>query len=161
MSTNLLIKYYFRIEEEIVVPIGAKLQKGSIFVVLQTRKLWKRESFRNKIKSILSFKWKMNERDVLIAAQEIAMRDIFGTRSDYGEELLNLMVWHNSRDWNFDLLEETDILKADGMEVMSGLSRLRYRETSNLLNINIVEYTPFMCSLINAMVVKMNFPRFG
>ena len=47
------------------------------------------------------------------------MREIFGTQSDYGDRIMKLMDWHNSREWNFQSLTEMDAIKAAALSGMT------------------------------------------
>ncbi len=89
-------------ERELVAFLGTKNQKGSMMSILKTNQLWRRESIRKKIKSLIFLDWVPTKEIFSNAAYETFMIDIFGTPEDYGNELYDLMDWHNSRDWNFE-----------------------------------------------------------
>ena len=154
--TKYLLKYIFRIDDEIVVFMGTKTQKGSMIVPVQTTQLWQRESLSKKLSSLLRLKYNPTEKLIRIAAQTILMNDVFGFEDDdYGKKLFNLMTWHNSREWNLNELTLKDIEKADAIESMTILTRLRYEETSDLLHLRLFKVVPFMCILIHPMIVKI------
>ncbi|MBA3682141.1 MAG: hypothetical protein H0W73_13430 [Bacteroidetes bacterium] len=152
---DFLLKYYFRVEKETPVFLGTKTQKGSIFVVIRNNEIWRKESFRKKLKCLASSKWTPNEVMLQDCAKKIFMKNIFGTKSDYADKLFELMSWHNSRDWNFEEMSDLDIVKSSGLYSTTVLTRLRYRSTSKNLNLNLLDYAPLMCKLSNPMVVKI------
>jgi hypothetical protein len=155
MITRLLIRYLFRLEDELVAFIGTKTQKGSLFAPIKTKELWKRETFTKKIFSIIKLKWNPSEHLVNEASQYIFKNDLFGNEDDYSEQLYKLTTWHNSREWDFSYLTELDIKKADSLDSLTILSRLRYEETSDSLHLNLFKRFPFMCILIHPMIVKI------
>lgn len=156
MLTDLLLKYFFRVEKDRVVFLGSKTQKGSMIAILKSKSLWNQESKLNKLKSIFKFKWTPTKKILQSNAKAAFMDDIFGTPKDYAEELCRLMAWHNSRDWSLDQLTELDIEKSEGLDGMSIMTRLRHRELSSFsLNLNLGERTPLMCGLVYPMVVKI------
>jgi hypothetical protein len=156
MFSDFLIKYIFRQEEEFVVSLGAKTQKGSLFAVIKLRALWKEEPFLTKIKSIFSLQWKPNDAAIQVAAKKVFLNDIFGKENDFGEELLKLNIWHYSQDWDFDSLTEFDIARADALDAMTILTLQRYKKgTSIYLHLNLLVHTPFMCILVYPMIIKV------
>ncbi len=155
MLRRLLIKYLFKIDDEVLVMIGSKTQKGSMFAVIQTERLWGKETLRLKLHSILSLKWKPSEDLLQKSAKDVFMRHIFGKKSDYADSLFKLNAWHNSREWDLRDLTENDKIKADALDSMTVLTRMRYRETSDILHLNLFENFPFMCLLTHPMIVKI------
>ncbi|MFA7301955.1 MAG: hypothetical protein WC069_06615 [Candidatus Shapirobacteria bacterium] len=155
MFKTFLIKNVFGLEDELIVMIGSKTQKGSIFAPIRSIELWERESLTKKINSLISFKWTPTENLIKTAAKLIFMNDLFGTSEDYGDKLFELVAWHNSRDWNLNDLAKHDVTKADAIESMTILTRLRYEQTSDKLHLNLFERAPFMCTLVHPMVVKI------
>jgi hypothetical protein len=155
MITRLLIKYLFKLEDELIVFIGTKTQKGSLFAPIKTKELWKRETFSKKIISIIKVSWNPSEHLIHEASQYIFKNDLFGNKDDYSEQLYKLTAWHNSREWVFSHLTEQDIKKADSLDSLTILSRLRYEETSDSLHLNLFKRFPFMCILIHPMIVKI------
>lgn len=141
--------------EDIAVMIGTRIQKGSLFAPVKTKELWHRESFIKKLKSIFTFKWIPSEYLLQEGARYIFMNDIFGTPKDYGDKLFKLVAWHNSREWNFSELTAKDGEKADAIQAMAVLTRLRYEDSWSLLKLNLNERVPFICILSHPMVVKI------
>ncbi len=155
MLRGLLTKYLFKVEGEVLVMIGSKTQAGSMFAVIPTEQLWKNETLGLKLRSILSLKWKPSDDLLQKAAIDVFMRDIFGNKSDYADSLFKLIAWHNSREWDLTNLTESDKTKADALESMTVLTRMRYRETADILHLNLLEQVPFMCLLTHPMIVKI------
>lgn len=142
-------------EDELVVTMGSKTQKGSLFMPVKTEYIWDEEPILKKAKSILKLKWNPTELIIQKIAKELYMVDVFGNENDYSEELFKLIGWHNSRDWNLNDLTKSDIEKADALESMTILTRLRYEKTSDILHLNLKEKVPFMCLLARPMIVKI------
>ncbi|MBL7911085.1 MAG: hypothetical protein JNJ41_08545 [Bacteroidia bacterium] len=155
MIKEKLIRYFFRPEIERLVFLGDKKQKGSLFVPVNIKKLWHKQSFRVKLMSILKLGWEPTELELTNAGIQTFKWDIFGEESDYGHKLLNIMAWHNCREWNFDSLAEADIKKAEAIDGMVLLTRIRYDHRSSFLNLNLATHYPFMCLLVHPMVVKI------
>lgn len=155
MVADFLIKYLFGLEDEIVVMIGSKTQKGSLFAPVKTKLLWEKEGLKGKLKAIFSLQWTPSENFIKAAAKPIFMFDLFGTTSDYGDKLFDLIAWHNCREWDLTALTESDTNKADAIESMTILTRLRYEQSANILHLNLLDRAPFMCLLTHPMVVKI------
>jgi len=155
MIAKLVTKYLFRMEDEIVVMIGTTLQKGTIFAPVKTELIWKRESFLKRLKSILRLNWTPSGHLLQAEAKLIFMYDIFGDPTDYGEQLFQLMVWHNSRYWDLTNLNDWDIQKADAINALTILTKLRYEDNWNSLNLNLYDRIPSMCILAQSMVLKI------
>jgi hypothetical protein len=118
--------------------------------------IWERESNKTKISALLKLNWSPTESLVKEMAKEVFKGEVFGSDQDYGEEIGELMVWHNSRDWDLSYLTEDDKLKAKSLTSMTITTRLRYyKETSDLLPLHLMDYAPHMCGLIKPMVVKI------
>lgn len=155
MIKDKLVNFFFRPEIEPVVFLGEKQQKGSLIAPVNLKKLWKRQSFRTKLLSILKLGWQPTEDEVTKAGIENFKWDIFGEEADYGDKLLNLMAWHNCRDWKFDSLTQEDVKKAEAIDNMGILTRIRYGQRSSFLNLNLAKHYPFLCVLARPMVVKI------
>ncbi|MEZ7936606.1 MAG: hypothetical protein QMB99_05415 [Paludibacteraceae bacterium] len=155
MIADFLIKHLFRLEDELVVMIGSKTQKGSLFAPVKTKQLWAKENLFNKLKAIFTLKWTPPENLIKEAAKPIFMFDLFGTKSDYGDKLFDLIAWHNCREWDLTALTESDTIKADAIESMTILTRLRYEQSADILHLNLLERAPFMCFLTHPMIVKI------
>jgi hypothetical protein len=155
MLTKLIIKNLFRMGDDIAVMIGTKIQKGSLYAPVKTEELWHRESFIKKLKSIFTFTWTPSEHLLQEGARYIFMNDIFGTPKDYGDKLFKLTAWHNSREWNLSELTVKEGEKADAIQAMAVLTRLRYEDSWSLLKLNLYEKVPFICILSHPMVVKI------
>lgn len=155
MLIEFLIKIVFKLDDEIVVMLGTTTQPGSLFVPIKTRQLWERESISTKLKAIFSLSWQPTEDLLRIASKSIFMDDMFGVPEDYGEDLFRLIKWHNSREWNLKELTEQDNRKADAIESMTILTRIRYEQTSGILHLKLFERAPFICFLTVPMIVKI------
>jgi hypothetical protein len=109
-----------------------------------------------KIISVLSLKYKPKDKNVLLVAQEILISDIVGSESDYGDKLIDLLSWHNSRKWKLNSLTKSDIEKADSLDAFALLifNRIRNR-LSFRLNLDLYNIDPQICTLIYPMVVKV------
>jgi hypothetical protein len=83
------------------------------------------------------------------------MNDIFGTPKDYGDKLFKLTAWHNSREWNLSELTANDVEKADAIQAMAVLTRMRHEDSWSSLKLNLYEKVPFICILSHPMAVKI------
>lgn len=156
MITDFLLKSIFGYKDDIIIPLGTEMQKGTLTTTVYIKNLWKSESMFRKTISLLSLKYKPKDEKVLLAAQEILMSDIVGSESDYGDKLLDLLGWHNSRKWKLESLTESDIEKADSLDAFSLLvfNRIKNKESFRL-NLDLYKRAPQICSLIFPMVVKV------
>lgn len=152
--SELINKLYFRNPPEVVRVMGTLLQKHSIHAVIKLAPLWRQEPFFAKLHAALVRKWQPKEEAIQRVAKDVLM-DIFGTPGDFGEQLFRMAHWHHSQDWNYSSLTHEDEKKSDALSAMTVLTRLRYRETSPLLRLNLVEHLPFISALAIPMVVKM------
>lgn len=156
MLSKFLLKYIFRIEPEFSLLFGTELQEGSPIIYVSSLRVWKKESFKKKLKSILSAKYSPTEELLEKAGKEIAMETIFGSKENYGEELYKINLWHNSKRWNLDKLTDFDLKRAKALESMTILIRTRHRSmTSNYLHLEIAEKSKPICILLHPMVIKM------
>jgi hypothetical protein len=155
MLGKLLLRYVFRLEKEKTIVLGSIVQTGSMYAAIDMQKIWGKEKLTSKLKSIFQLRWKPSVELIDKAAKETFMRDIFGGESDYGEALFRINLWHNSREWNLNDLTENDKARADALDSMTILTRLRYRSTAKILHLNLFAHVPFMCILTHAMIVKI------
>jgi len=156
MLIDLLIKYYFRLPIDFTVPFGTEIQKDSIYAVVYYKELWISEPISKKLKSLITFQYKPDKTKILLNAQETLMRQVFGSKEDYGIALMDLMGWHHSKKFEFDYLTDSDKSKIEGLNGMTLLTRTRFREQLSIqLNLRLWEKSPQICSLCNAMVVKI------
>ena len=156
MLSKILLKYLFRTESEFSLLFGTELQKGSPIIYVSSLRVWEKESFKKKIKSILSIKYYPTEQILEKAGKETVMETIFGNKENYGEELYRINLWHNSKIWNFDELTDFDLKRVNALESMTILIRTRHRSmTSNYLYLDIAEKSKSICILLHPMVVKM------
>ncbi|MEQ8715194.1 MAG: hypothetical protein RIC80_19390 [Cyclobacteriaceae bacterium] len=156
MLIDLLIKYYFRLPVDFTVPFGTVTQKDSIYAVVFFKDLWITEPISKKIKSLLTFQYEPERTKILLNAQEIMLRQVFGFKQDYGIALMNLMAWHHSKKFEFNFLTDSDKKRIEGLNGMTILTRTRFREQLRInLSLNIWGKSPQICSLCNIMVVKI------
>ena len=151
-----IVKYLLR-REEFNSTIGPIIQSGSIFVTVPAEEIWIKESLKTKIISIVTLKWNYTHSIVEEQMQEISLRDIFGYDIDFGPELYNLMIVHNSYEWNFDFLSESDRSKSKALQAFSGLTKqlLKTGPVSNISNCKMWYTVPFLCQLTYPMIIKI------
>lgn len=156
MFSKLLIKYVFRQDAEFCVMLGQEKQKDSVYAVLESKQIWKSESFKKKIKSIVKFNWIPSEHLLQSAAKETLLVLIFGNELDYNDGLFKINVWHNSREWKLENLSIEDLKKSDALNTLTVLVRTKHRRlTSNYLHLSLFEKVPDICILLHAMVIKI------
>ena len=131
-------------------------KKGAMMAIVQVDGIWEKESFRNKLKSIVTLNWNPSKEILYPIIKRTFMDEVFGQENDYGEELFKLSVWHHAQPWNLTSLTDFDIARTEGLNSMSVMVRLSHREgTSYLLNLNLGERAPQMCFLVYPMIVKI------
>ncbi|MBX3239534.1 MAG: hypothetical protein KF679_06385 [Chitinophagaceae bacterium] len=146
----------FKKDDELVIPLGRLLQKGSPFAVVKTEKLWELETFDRKVKSLFSLNWQPSEHLLDKISREVFYEEIFGLPSDYNSELFKINYWHNSREWNLSCLTDDDIKKADSLDVLAVALRNKHRNiTSSYLHLHLFDKIPSICILLHPMVVKI------
>ncbi|MBK7465913.1 MAG: hypothetical protein IPJ43_03350 [Saprospiraceae bacterium] len=107
--------------------------------------LWNRDTTLNKLKAILRCKYHPRQELIQQIAREIFFEEFFGSKDDLAEPLLELMVWHQNRNWCLLNLENSDSEKANALEAMTHLSRKRYWEyTSPALNLQLIYKQPII-----------------
>lgn len=155
--TKLFLKYYLRVPEDYIVPLGTRLQKGSLFAAVYSAPIWQKTTLRQKIISIIKRKWYPDSDLMLKEAKEVLLTDVFGTKDDYGEVLYELHTWHSDRNWNFEHLTDTDKEKVQALQSIRLLTDLLHRNsgTSPQLHLNLALYNSLVCSLMEAMIVKI------
>jgi hypothetical protein len=153
---NFLIKYIFKLPEELIRGLGNQYQSDSIFAKVYLAELWKCLSFKDKLTSILTLRWQPTEEMIQDSAKLTLKKDLFGSKADYGEKLFELVHWHHSRVWDLNHLNETDKAKSKAFSSMTMLTRTIYREILPVkFNLQIFNRYPEMCILVNSMVVKI------
>lgn len=152
-----ILKYYFRKPVDTVVPFGPNMQRGSLMAAVYYLPLWKQTSLMEKVTSILKGRWNPNNEVVMSEAKKVIMNDVFGTPDDYGEELYNINLLHNYRQWDFSFLTSDDEEKAKALQGLRLLTGLRHRSkgTNPYLHLNLKLFSPLMCSLVEPMVLKI------
>jgi hypothetical protein len=154
--SKLLLKYIFRVEDEIIVSLGTVKQKGSTVAILNSKQIWEQEPFKNKLKSIFRMKWQPSGESVQEAARQTLLENIFGTDADFGSTLFQINVNHNSIEWQLDSLTDFDNTRICGLQAMTILIRTRHRNvTSPYLHLNLGELMPSVCFLLIPMAWKV------
>jgi hypothetical protein len=156
MISKLLVKYWFRQEEEFSVLLGPVKQKGSPVAFILSEKVWKQETFIKKVKSIITFNWTPSEPLLNKISKEVFLKKLFGNPSDYNEELFRINYWHNSKKWDLSSLTDDDTKKADSLDALAVLLKTKHRRlTSNYLHLHLFDKIPLICTLLHPMVVKV------
>lgn len=151
-----LLLILFGLERNLTVFLGSQKQKGSLIAIIEAKTFWNQESLSQKLRSILRLNWKISNSVLERVGKQCFIEDLFGTENDYGEHLYNLMIWHNSQEWQFESLKPEDIEKSEGIDAMSIITRLRHSKiTSGYLNLSLGIRSPEMCFLVHPMVVKI------
>jgi len=152
-----LINYIFKHTDDILVSLANpnKMKMDCPVVNIPLQQLWRRDSLKNKLKSVLKLKYKPNEQLIQKIAHEIFKEEFFGEEDDLAQPLLDLMVWHQNRDWILKDIQSSDNEKADALEAMTNLSRKRYWEyTSPNLNLRLIQRQPIITPLVFPVVAK-------
>ncbi|MFC5282022.1 hypothetical protein [Pedobacter alpinus] len=151
--TKLLLYKYFNLGKDYLVPFGPNNQLGSIMISVPVLPLWSRLSNREKIKAILKSKWLPENEVVLQMAEEIIIRDIFGTKEDFGDILYKINLLNNHRVWNFDKLSLKDKEKIKALQGLRIASGIKHRDvTSDYLRLKLLSYEPLICTLTIPMI---------
>ena len=151
-----MLKLLFRKENEQVFMLSEEGKKGAMMAIVQVDGIWEKESFRNKIKSIVTLNWNPSKEILYPIIKKTFMDEVFGQENDYGEELFKLGVWHHAQPWDLTSLTDFDTARIEGLNSLSVMVRLSHREgTSYLLNLNLGERAPQMCFLVYPMIVKI------
>ena len=145
----------FILNEQTIIPLGTKMQSGSLTVILDNRAIWKREPFFKKLKMLVNKKTIPSENVVQALAYNLFMEDYFGTINDYGEMLYELNKQHNSIEWDFKYLTDADRKKAESIDALIILELSRHSETSDLLNLNLAQKNIITCTLATPMFIKI------
>lgn len=155
--TKLLFKYYFKLADDVLVPLGPTNQRGSLMAAVYLQPLWERQSIPKKIFALLRVKWRPDNDGVQEEAKKVFMNDFFGSEDDFGPELFELQHWHHHRKWNFDHLNKNDDEKAQALQGTRLLTGLRHRKigTNEHLHLYLVHYSPLTCALIPALMIKV------
>lgn len=156
MITKFILKYWLRQENELCVLLGLFAQKGSPIAFIKTEKVWEKETFKKKLKSLLLFKWKPSEHLLESISKEVFFEESFGYSSDYNENLFKINYWNNTRVWDFSNLTDDDTKKAESLMALEGLLGTKHRKaTSNYLHLHLFDKAPLICTLLHPMVVKI------
>lgn len=136
--------------------LGSFKQKGSTIIFFNSIDVWRKESLKIRIKSILTLNWNPSVTIVQQVGRETLNQVIYGDEADYNEGLYKINTWHNSQEWNFDELTDNDKKKFESLDALTILVRTTHRRlTSNLLHLKIAENAELMCILLHPMVVKI------
>jgi hypothetical protein len=156
MITQFLLKYLFRHDSEYTVFFGSELQSGTITANFRSSEVWRKETLKKKLRSIFALKYEPSKNLIRLSAKATLIESVFGNESNYGETLLRVNEWHNSRKWELHHLSEFDNSRAKSVSHLSILVRTRHREvTSRYLELNIADKSLQICVLIHPMVVKV------
>jgi hypothetical protein len=142
-----------------------KIKKGGLFVPVKTFPLWLNEPLSKKLISLLKFRWHPTELALQDAAREVLFREVFGETMDLGPWLLEITRWHQSQEWDLADLSEADINRADALDTLTILTRIRLGEGDSqpTLNLQLAWRMPSLMFLPFAMCVKVpvtSFHRF-
>ena len=146
-----------RSPEDVPVFIGTQFQKNSMFAAVRTWPLWRDEKPLRKAISLLRLRWQPGQERLRSVAHEIFVHEVFGKEQDLGPELLDLITWHQSQEWDLNDLTPTDIEKADALSAFTVSTRIRLSkfESSPTRNLRLAHFTPFLMPLPFAMIVKV------
>jgi hypothetical protein len=105
----------------------------------------------------LKLRWQPSDAIIQESARQIFLDDVFGTDADYGPDLLRLMIYHHSKEWDLRALKEQDIARANALEAFTGLTRMRLAGVRSLpaLNLQFAERAPQLAFLAVPMSVKI------
>ncbi len=152
-----LISYIFKNTDGFMVSLADpdKIKKDCPVVNIPIQQLWKRDSIKNKLIALIKLKYKPKEQLIMKVSNEIFKEEFFGEEDDLAKPLIDLMIWHQNRDWELKYIQEYDIKKADSLEAMTKLTRQRYwKYTSPNLNLKLVCKHPFIATLVFPLVAK-------
>lgn len=154
--TDWLIEKYFGLEKEIIFHLGPGPAVGTLFVNMPTKQFWERESVATKIKSILAKRWSPKELYLQQTAGEILATEVFGSDQDYGEQLYANLVWFYHKQWKPDQLSSKDLEKAEALEAMTLLTRLRLgKDYIPLMALKMKTRSELVCGLTHMMLIKI------
>lgn len=155
--TDFVIEHYLRAPKEFVLLLGDKTQKSSMLASIPSKTLWREEPHRAKLISLLRRRWTPQEVLLQQFARQGFMDEVFGTEEDFGDVLFRLNNWHYSREWEIDALSPGDLERAEALEAMTVLTRLRCSGATSrpALNLALANRSPDMCTLVFPMVMKM------
>jgi hypothetical protein len=145
-------------DDYLVVLSDGKIQKGSMFSVVNPWALWNEETLRRKIAAVITNDWSPSNERIVSAAKKALFDEVFGEDEDYGPELFRLMHWHGSREWNNISLTEKDQTKADALATYTIATRKQFRRimlSNPSLNLQLKLRSPQICLLVYPMVVKV------
>lgn len=143
--------------------LGKVGQKSSLFAAVQTYPLWRSTPFLEKARSILTRNWVPDPDELNRIAVNTFRREVFGDDEDLGPGMLSLARWHQSREWAFMHLTESDIKRADALDVFTGLTRLRLSHVTSrpTLRLHLAIHAPEILVVAIPMLVKMPIVSFS
>lgn len=153
----ILTKLIFKNTDDFIVSLANpdRIKRDCPIVNIPIQQLWEKDSFKNKFIAVYKMKYTPDEKLIQKIADEIFKEEFFGAEDDLANPLLDLMVWHQNRNWELNSLQKTDIDKADALEAMTNLSRKRYWDyTSPNLNLRLVIRQPIITTIIFPIVAK-------
>ena len=151
------IPYIFKNTDDFIVSLADpdKIKQDCPIVNIPIQQLWERDSIKNKLIALLKLKYNPNEQLIMKISNEIFREELFGEKDDLANPLLDLMIWHQNRNWELKDIQKSDIQKADALEAITNLSRQRYwNYTSPNLNLRLVHRQPFIATLVFPIVAK-------
>jgi len=155
LLSDSLIQRVLRLPADFTVYLGSAVQPGSIYARLESVPLWRKQSGRTRLKSLISRRWEPDPGLLDAEAQAALSSGMFGGPEDFGDHLLRLNSWHQSRKWQIELPPEL-ARKAAALEVFSVLTRLRLQEEfAPALQLRLAERAPVVARLVFPMVVKV------
>ncbi|MFO1438746.1 MAG: hypothetical protein U1F81_10575 [Verrucomicrobiaceae bacterium] len=115
--------------------------------------------------SLLRFRWQPSQEELQNAAREVLYAEVFGEMMDLGPWLLEITRWHQSQTWEINELTEADKKRAEALDALSVLTRIRLGEGDAIptLNLELARRAPQLMTLPYAMCVKVpvvSFRRF-
>lgn len=154
---NFLEKILGRTDDYIVsLALPENIKQDCPIVNVPMIHLWNRDTQKNKVKAFLKFKYQPDQELIQQIANEIFLEEFFGSKDDLAKPLLELMIWHQNRNWCLLHLEKSDSEKADALEAMTYLSRQRYWDyASPNLNLRLIHRQPIIVPLVYPIVAKI------
>jgi hypothetical protein len=153
-----LIKLIRKIPRQFTWHFQENLREFDEIIYISSFKIWKSESNKIKLKSILRLNWKPSNDLVMVEAISKLFAKYYGEPNDFSFPIYEVDFWHQKRkERNYPFLTENDKEELLGLESVSILLeiRLNTRENSNVFSLNLFNRHPEICILTLPLVLKL------
>lgn len=144
-------------EDGFCVPLSPTPSSGCPCAVVYAEPLWRERHLSDKLRSLVTRRWSPEPADVMRAARQIFLDEVFGGEEDLGDILFDLMTEHWRTAWTFPELSDHDTKRAASLRACNVATYQKFRgiQGSPPLNLAFLRRAPVLTLVVVPMLSKI------